>query len=184
VAHDGLASSIQASVTVCFVWQAIDRQNLRKVIRNKAFKGTWKDLSDMVLPVREPYLIAQQSPGSAKSFQCINSESFSSPLAQISLSSQGHRDWKSALATAREKVQIESENLQGSNLNVGRENVSGEGNVGVGDVVSPADSKSLGIAEGSTPGDQGAKQLLEDFISLLGFDHDTGESQIHQKSQT
>ena len=181
MADDGLASSIQAFVTVCFVWQAIDRQNLRRVVRNKAFKGTWKDLSDIVLPVREPYLIAQESPGSSKSFRCINSESLSSPLEQTSLSSHGRRDWKSALASAREKVQMESENPQGSNLNVGRENVSGEGNVGVGDVVSLADSKSLDIAEGSTPGDHGAKKLLEDFIALLGFNHDTGESQIHQK---
>jgi hypothetical protein len=51
--------------------QAIERQNFLKMNRNKLFRGTWKDLSDIALPVQE------QSPGHTRSIRSLRAASLS-----------------------------------------------------------------------------------------------------------
>lgn len=160
------------------MWQAINRQNLRQVIRNKAFRGTWKDLSDLVLPIREPYLAAQKSSSSPTSFRSMNPESFSSPVSYASPSSHGHRDWMSALASARATLQEEAKNSQASDSRAER----GKSKVEGGPAISPAISKSLGDAETPATDQQDSETLLESFVSLLGFDNDTGLSHFWHAS--
>ena len=78
----------------------------------------------------------------------------------------------SALASARATLQEEAKNSQASDSRAER----GKSKVEGGPAISPAISKSLGDAETPATDQQDSETLLESFVSLLGFDNDTGLS--------